>query len=358
MNALDAYRASVEGEGVANMSYLAWAEANTWNRPALRAMDDRGQQLPDSWRFSWDERDVGLSEGWQRDDYDEARWSPIGVAGPWEEQPVGKAYKSAHGKDYDGIGWYRNRFAVPASDRRRSFRLVFGAVDEACRVWVNGLPVLERPYPFQGDTESWRKAFEVDITDRVRFDRPNSLTVRVEDHVGAGGICSPVFLLSYDPPAAENCIPNPGFENGDADWSRSIMAAEYDLSVDQGEAHTGRASGAVRCKAVPAQKQGLHAAWARWYNTRVPVKAGATYRLRAFVKTDPQFIGKAVLTITGTTRAEIVDTERLSTSGIWREMKVEGLVPKGDTVAIYLNSMEGAGTVWFDDVELTPMGGE
>jgi hypothetical protein len=347
----------VEGDDVANMSYLAWAESNAWNRPALRAMADMGQQLPDTWRFSWDEKEVGLAEGWQADDHDDARWSPMAVSGSWEMQPVGKAYLAAHGRDYDGIGWYRNRFTVAPADRARSLRLIFGAVDEACEVWLNGRKVLDRPYPFKGDTESWHKAFEVDVTDAVRPDRPNSLAVRVSDHSGAGGICSPVFLLATDAPAPGNVVPNPGFENGDSGWSKSVMSGEFDLTVDPGEAHTGSTSGLVRCKVVPAEKKGPARAWARWYNVAVPVKAGTTYRLRAFVKTDPQFIGKVVLTITGTTKAEIVNTEMLSTSGIWREIKTEGVVPKGDTVAIYLNTMDGAGNVWFDDVELTPMGG-
>jgi hypothetical protein len=38
-------------------------------------------------------------------------------------------------------------------------------------------------------------AFEIDITEYVRYDQPNVLTVRVEDNSGAGGIWRPVKLL-------------------------------------------------------------------------------------------------------------------------------------------------------------------
>ena len=80
-------------------------------------------------------------------------------------------------------------------------RLVFGAVDEACTLWVNGQKLLERPSPTRGTT-TWQEAFEVDVTAAVRTDRPNTLAVRVEDNSGAGGIWRPVWVVQSDAPAA------------------------------------------------------------------------------------------------------------------------------------------------------------
>lgn len=66
--------------------------------------------------------------------------------------------------------------------------LIFGAVDEACQVWVNGKKLLDRPFPHRGNSNLWREAFAVDFTCVARFDRPNVIAVRVEDRTGAGGI--------------------------------------------------------------------------------------------------------------------------------------------------------------------------
>ena len=71
-------------------------------------------------------------------------------------------------------------------------------MDEACKIWINGQLVLDRPFPYKGNTNSWREAFEVDITKCVRFEQPNVLAVRVEDNSGGGGIWRPVKLLILD----------------------------------------------------------------------------------------------------------------------------------------------------------------
>ncbi|MGC9319652.1 MAG: DUF4838 domain-containing protein [Armatimonadota bacterium] len=153
-----------------------------------------GEQLEGIWKFQWDPDGVGEYRGWFREDHADADWPRTEVTAPWEELPVGKQWRDEHGHDYNGLAWYRTRFTVPADAKGERVRLIFGAVDEACIVWVNGEKVHDRPYPFEGDTNSWKKAFEVDITDVVRVGEENLLAVRVEDNTGAGGIWRPVRL--------------------------------------------------------------------------------------------------------------------------------------------------------------------
>ena len=135
-----------------------------------------------------------LEQGWFADDHAETGWLDIGTDGPWEHQPPGRRWKAEHGADYNGIAWYRNRFELDASDARMKVVLHFGAVDEACTAWVNGRRLLERPFPFEGNSNSWSEPFTVDVGDVARFDRPNTVAVRVEDNAGAGGIWRAVFL--------------------------------------------------------------------------------------------------------------------------------------------------------------------
>jgi len=198
LRALDGYRVSVETDCVGNMAALYHWENRLWDRSFLKFSESPGIELDTGWRFRWDPSNEGIDKEWSSDTHDDSRWLDIGIDGTWEEQPVGKQWELEHGSGYNGFAWYRNRFTVPSSATLRKVVLAFGAVDEACKVWVNGQFVLDRPYPFKGNTNSWMEAFEIDITDHVRYGKPNVLAVRVEDNSGAGGIWRPVKLRVGD----------------------------------------------------------------------------------------------------------------------------------------------------------------
>ncbi len=358
--AVDEHRARLETTGAVNVAYLAWAESRTWDRDLVKLMATPGQRLPDPWKFAFDPDDQGLAEHWFADDHDSAGWLDTGTNSAWETQPPGVQWKAEHRADYDGIAWYRTTFTVPAGEAAAQVRLVFGAVDEAAKVWVNGTLVCERPYPFQGNADSWKEAFEIDISHLVRRDRPNTLTVRVEDRMGAGGVWKPVWLVTSPAPAAHNAIRDGGFEDGSDAWRKSVMAGTVALDLDDQVTRSGRVSArltatALGSDAVAAQMR--TAVWARWYQTGVPVRAGATYRLRAWVRTASDFRGTLGLWVTGTTKGT-ASVQALNTGGTWRQVSLDGIVPAGDQVAVYLNLRDNLGTVWFDDVELAEVTGE
>ncbi|OHB48419.1 MAG: hypothetical protein A2Y10_00355 [Planctomycetes bacterium GWF2_41_51] len=191
---LDDYRASVESDYICNMGFLYSRESESWDR-SFYIFSKAGIEFDPQWKFMWDPNDEGVNKEWFSENYDESLWFDIGVDSTWEEQAIGKQWKQQHGNDYDGFGWYRNKFVVPTSEKHQKYTLAFGAVDEACKIWINGQLVLDRPYPYEGDSSSWSKGFEVDITNFVKFEKPNMLAVRVEDNSGAGGIWRPVKVL-------------------------------------------------------------------------------------------------------------------------------------------------------------------
>ena len=280
----------------------------------------------------------------------------MGINSSWEEQEVGRRWEQEHGRPFDGIAWYRNRFSLEPEDAGRQVRLVFGAVDEACRVWVNGEQLLDRPYPYRGNPNSWQEAFELDVTETVRFDRPNTLVVRVEDNTGAGGIFKPVWIVVADAPAPaeSNLIGDGTFEDGPGEWKQSIMYGTFDLAIDHTVARTGRASARVRCTALGNEddRRRLRTrAWGRWHRAVAPMAQDTTYRLRAWVRTAPGFAGTVRVWVTGTT-GQTLEAKMLNTDGIWRQVTVPDIVPAGDGVGLYLNLFDATGTVWFDDLEL------
>lgn len=358
VKALDEFRRAAEPDLIGNYGFLDWAESRTWNRRLLQAQKLGGERLPDPWKFAWDSTGKGEAKGWHADALDPTAWPDIGTDTPWEDQPVGKQWQQEHGTPYPGSAWYRTAFQLKPDAAKPQVRLVFGAVDEACTVWVNGQKVLTRSYPFQNNQDSWREPFEVDITGVARRDRSNSLAVRVENRAGAGGIWRPVWLVCGAPPAAavQNAVPDGGFENGSGAWRRHVGAGDFEFTVDTASARTGKASARLRCvrPATKPDAKGQENVFGRWYQTGIAVDKAKTYRLRVWARTAGDFRGKLGVWLTGDAGGSTLIRELLNTEGMWREIVIENIRPKAATLGIYLNLTDAPGTAWFDDLELTP----
>ncbi|MFQ5491583.1 MAG: alpha-amylase family glycosyl hydrolase, partial [Phycisphaerae bacterium] len=134
------------------------------------------RSLDGAWFFRKDPKGEGLEQGWHSEAISDSRWSPIRVPGHWEPQ--------GH-KGYDGVGWYRRTFDVPAADGAGRWGLCLLGVDDRARVWVNGQEV--------GAISQAFRRFAVDVTGVVRAGS-NTLAVRVEDAGGDGGIVRSVYL--------------------------------------------------------------------------------------------------------------------------------------------------------------------
>lgn len=171
-------------------------EGRTWERGVETLLEGEGRRLPLEWRFRFDPEEQGIQQGWFKPDFNDASWRRAPTNVPWGDTEPGQEWKVEHEVDYIGVGWYRLTFEMADAGNDVHYRLVFGAVDEACKVWVNGELVLERPYPYKGDSRSWAKPFKVDVTDVAQIDQDNTVAVRVENSVGAGGIWRPVYLVA------------------------------------------------------------------------------------------------------------------------------------------------------------------
>jgi len=158
-------------------------------------------RLGTGWRFSPDPDERGTAENWQTEEFDDTEWAAIGVDSHWKDQPWGDAWRAEHdGDDFQGVGWYRLHFSAPAAinaDDRR-IALFFGAIDSAAEIWLNGEHIATRSF----DGNAWQEPFDVDVTDALRRDAPNTLAVRVDYVKGSGGIWKPVWLIAVEPVAA------------------------------------------------------------------------------------------------------------------------------------------------------------
>jgi len=143
------------------------------------------QRVPlpkDGWRFSLDPSQKGDVEKWFSPGFDDSDWASIAIEQAWQKA----------GYDYTGTAWYRRTFSLPQKPADlAAAQLLFGAVDETARVWLNGTDVGEHDLGLEG----WDVPFQLDVTEAVRWGEENQITVRVGNQKSAGGIWKPMTLL-------------------------------------------------------------------------------------------------------------------------------------------------------------------
>lgn len=196
---LDAYRKTIEKDNVVDIVYLNWLEGRAgWERNKIYILGRYREvaKTPLFWKFQWDPSAKGESEKWFESSYNDSKWLSARTDKAWEGQEVGQDWKKENGKDYDGLAWYRNEFVLPQNTGAQKLLLFFGAVDESCKIWLNGELILERKFNADLNPNSWQEPFTVDISAKVRRDGgKNIIAVEVEDLQGAGGIWKPVSIL-------------------------------------------------------------------------------------------------------------------------------------------------------------------
>jgi hypothetical protein len=209
VGALDGFRADHAHWLAFNIGYCVERENNSWPRGLAMQMTKDTVALPIDWPFRTDPEKQGEAQKWAAPDFDDSDWKKIPTDRPWEQSGYA---------DYDGYGWYRLRVALPAKLPGEPVLLI-GSADEACDVWINGEKVLHRPYPYQGNENSWNESFEVPFGKAARPGQENVIAIRVEDNVGLGGLTKRCFL-KYVPlrSEAENLIRNADFSEGLAHW--------------------------------------------------------------------------------------------------------------------------------------------
>jgi beta-galactosidase len=175
---------------------------------AISAMAE-DNELPDieqvslngTWKFKPDQNNVGQNEKWFSKDIDDSSWENIGVPGTWNEgQKVSVPW------DYEGVCWYRLKFAVNPEWLNEDIRIKFMAVYLISDVWLNDKHI--------GNHKGGYTAFSYNIADAVNVADPsnNVISVRVDntkrayqipgasiDWWNCGGITRDVYLEKYPP---------------------------------------------------------------------------------------------------------------------------------------------------------------
>jgi len=149
--------------------------------------------LPLEMKFRRDPFNEGVIGGWYRMDFDDSDWGTENTFYFWEQQdpPLDEA-----GHHYDGYGWYRATFEVPAEMAGREFRFWCGGTVNEGWVWINGRYAGHQPRKLWW---SHPHDFEMDITDLVRPGERNLIAIRVWKDPDIGGMLRRGFIWSPNP---------------------------------------------------------------------------------------------------------------------------------------------------------------
>jgi beta-galactosidase len=149
-------------------SQLSYPVLKEWLKLSAQSFTKATHSLPSGTK-------PGEQVAYVRPDFDDRSWRALNlphdwaVEGPFDQSLPGETAKLP----YDGVGWYRKTFTLPASDQGRQIYLdVDGAMSFAA-VWLNGKFVGGWPYGYS----SWR----VDLTPFAHIGGTNVLAIRLDN---------------------------------------------------------------------------------------------------------------------------------------------------------------------------------
>jgi len=187
--------------------FLGIFSSSVHGASAVRNLGEVSLDLSGDWKIAYDRENAGLQQGWQNKRpgtlYD------IRVPSCFEE--------TREGAGYDGVVWYFTQFTVPDEFTNKSLYIAFGAVNYACRVWLNGVEI--------GGHAGGYHRFRLPLGSAARPKDSNQLAVRVVDpgrtpvdgltlrgipsgkeswYFNFGGIYRPVHLIGLPPLSVED----------------------------------------------------------------------------------------------------------------------------------------------------------
>ncbi|MEH3105765.1 MAG: malectin domain-containing carbohydrate-binding protein [Sphingomonas fennica] len=140
--------------------------------PAMAA-ERYTQKLSDGWQFrrgaQIDAASPTSAEGWVSVSVPHS-WNRVGY---YLSEPAGHLNSAANVDKYQGIGWYRLSFDVPAVRFGDQTWLEFGAASRTAEVWLNGRRL--------GAHDGGFSTFRLNATDAVKSGARNDLLVKVDN---------------------------------------------------------------------------------------------------------------------------------------------------------------------------------
>ncbi len=162
--------------------------------------------LPVQWKFK-----TGDDPSWASPSLNDAEWNSIAPGEVWERQGF---------PGYDGFAWYRATFVIPSTCRADAeeyggFLLQLGKIDDVDYTYLNGEFLAGSGELPPNYISQWDVVRNYSIpAEKILWDQPNTLAVRVFDLNGDGGIYGePILLTAHGP--VEHILIEPIFTEPD-----------------------------------------------------------------------------------------------------------------------------------------------
>lgn len=97
----------------------------------------------------------------------------------WNKMQIPEMWENVLG-DIDGVVWFRYNLFLPDSEDGRTATIQLGTIDDDDIVWINGVRI--------GETKGYAINRLYDIPSGILTSGQNTITVKVSDHSGGGGI--------------------------------------------------------------------------------------------------------------------------------------------------------------------------
>ncbi|MCW5516423.1 sialate O-acetylesterase [Muriicola sp. Z0-33] len=130
------------------------------------------------------EEDLGMKNEdalWAKKNYDDSQWEAMELPSLWEERGW---------ENTDGIFWFRKTILLPKGVTASDGILSLGAIDDNDQTWVNGHLV--------GSTNAYNENRVYEVPSKYLREGKNTITVRVDDTGGGGGIYGDSGLMFFE----------------------------------------------------------------------------------------------------------------------------------------------------------------
>lgn len=140
---------------------------------------DAQELFDDNWLFARyslqaDGTSIDEPQGLESPALDDASWRKLNLPHDWAiEGPFRIELKGETGKlPYQGIGWYRKHFSIPAEDEGKQFYIDFDGAMAYAQIWLNGNYVGTWPYGYN--------SFRMDLTPFIQPGKENVIAVKLD----------------------------------------------------------------------------------------------------------------------------------------------------------------------------------
>ncbi len=150
-------------------------------------------ELSESWRFSPDKQNIGMSEKWYALNFDDSHWDKLDAGIRWEDQGY---------PNLDSLAWYRKVVQIPSDWEGEYVWLIIGGVNDTYTLFING----ERINSF-GDRINVtvaEKTTVAEVSGNLKYGEPNLITIQVYDWGNSGGLWHLPVKITTDKNEMEN----------------------------------------------------------------------------------------------------------------------------------------------------------